>query len=628
MLSVTFCSNVISTLNAVSEESKKLNMARGGERAVYYIFAGVVLATALLPDFLGAGPVGHRQKGDAGETKLVRHKRNISWYKQHSDFWNWYKYFTDTGNTKGVEELDRVYLTYLQNKNRAEGRRSYKLYLRHLGDIYKSCAESDDPNCVASYTTRPKPTPKPEPPKPAPMKTCDPYRDLYCLFSMMYPKAPIRAPAPVKAPAPVLAPVAPGKSPASGYYYYSPIQKPFLSAQQKAELLRICDAKDVECMQYHLRAAYGYTPSGGPAPSYAHLGCDPERDLNCRPQLVQKAPSGMFHRYPTCDLTTDPYCLMRMHQAGQNQEAAAPPSALKRPCNPLVDNGCNPLTATRFVDLSRYMQTQEKGREQDPQDEPAPARGLACDPRYDSYCQYHVTTAAMMRRPPAPPPPPTEEPLVHPELGVRGKTKEGYTCYIGYDKECYPLPGRRVAQTWPSARAFGFGRGLRREEAYEPHLNEDGTRNGVIEPDPDCDPEYDFNCRLRRADSPAQPRPAVPAPEERPQEQQVTEEHRDEPDRHEEPHHQGEPYEEEPRHQQDPYAQAPGYEQHHHEQQPEAPAYDQQHYEPYQSGQEDPYASQDQPGSQFDSLGGYGDQYPRYDDGQDHRSYTGVYRKK
>ncbi|XP_064188655.1 actinodin1 isoform X1 [Anguilla rostrata] len=612
-------------------------MARAGEPSFSLIFAGVLLVTASLPDFLGAGPVGQRQKGDAGETMLVRHKRNISWYKQHSDFWNWYKYFTDTGNSKGVEELDRVYLTYLQNKNRAEGRRSYKLYLRHLGDIYKSCAESDDPDCVASYTSRPKPTPKPEPPKPAPIKMCDPYRDPYCLFSMMYPKAsirapaPIKAPAPVKAPAPILAPVVPARSPASGYYYYAPIPKPFLSAQQKAELLRICDTKDVECLQYHLRAAYGYTPSAGPAPSYAHLGCDPKKDPNCTPQLVQKAPSGMFYRYPTCDPTTDPYCLMRMHQAAQNQQPAAPPAGLKRPCNPLLDKNCNPLTATRLVDLSQYMQTQEKEKQQDPQDEPAPAYSAACDPRYDPYCQYRAAAAAMMRRPPAPAPPPAEEPLVHPRLGVRGKTKEGYDCYMGYDEECLPLPRRRATESRPSARGFGFGFGVRPEEPYEPHLNTDGTRNGVIEPDPDCDPEYDSNCRLRRYEAPAEPQPAAPAEEERPQEQQMTEEHEDEPDHHEELQHQEEPYQEEPHHQEDPYGQAPGYEQHHYEQQPEAPSYDQQHYEPYQSGQEDPYASyspQDQPGSQPDGLGGYGDQYPGYDDGQDHRSYTGEYRKK
>ncbi|KAI1891318.1 hypothetical protein AGOR_G00142560 [Albula goreensis] len=524
-------------------------MARAGGPAFSYVFAGVLLATSLLPDFLGAGPVGQRLKGDDGETKLVRHKRNISWYKQHSDFWNWYKYFTDTGNTKGVEELDRVYLTYLQNKNRAEGRRSYKLYLRHLGDIYKSCAESDDPNCVASYTSRPKPKPKPEPPKPAPIKP--------------------PPPAPAKAPAPVRVPVYPVKAPASGYYYYAPLQQSFLTAQQRSELLRICDAKDVECLQYHLRAAYGYKPSAGPAPSYAHLGCDPKKDPACRPQLVQKGPSGLYSPYLPCDLASDPYCLLRaaQAQAAQNLEAAGG----EKPCNPLLDDNCNPLTATRLADLSRYVQPKAQEQEQAPRDEPAPASGAPCDPRYDPYCQYRAAAAAaMMRRPQAPPQaPPQEPPLRHPRLGLRGKTKEGYDCYMGYDEECTPLPANRPsAGRATGGYGYGYGYGIRQEEAYEPHLNPDGTRNGVVEPDPDCDPEYDANCRLRRYEPQAEPdpRPAAPAAEDQTQEHQPTEEHRDQPDRHEDSHHQGEPYHEELHQQEDPYRQAPGY-----EQQPEAP---------------------------------------------------------
>lgn len=76
--------------------------------------------------------------------------------------------------------------------------------------------------------------------------------------------------------------------------------------EQKAELLRICSAEDVECLQYHLRAAFGHNPSAGPLPSYAHLGCDP-KDPTCKPQLVQKAPSGLFLRYPNCD-PRDPRC--------------------------------------------------------------------------------------------------------------------------------------------------------------------------------------------------------------------------------------------------------------------------------------------------------------------------------
>lgn len=137
-----------------------------------------------------------------------------------------------------VQEMDRIYLAYLQNKNRAEGRRSYKAYLRHLGDVYKSCADSDDPSCVASYTSRPKPTP--EPPKPAPVKTCDPTKDPYCLYAALVqgksPYLPLvlpvatPAPAPVKAPAPQYVRSAPpAKDPQSGYYYYSPSTVPFLS---------------------------------------------------------------------------------------------------------------------------------------------------------------------------------------------------------------------------------------------------------------------------------------------------------------------------------------------------------------------------------------------------------------
>lgn len=133
-----------------------------------------------------------------------------------------------------------MYLAYLQNKNRAEARRSYKAYLHHLGDIYKACADSDDPSCVASHTTRSKP--KPEPPKPAPVKTCDPTKDAYCLYAalvqgkspylpLVLPVAtPAPAPAPVKAPSPLyVRSAAPAKDPQSGYYYYSQSSTPILS---------------------------------------------------------------------------------------------------------------------------------------------------------------------------------------------------------------------------------------------------------------------------------------------------------------------------------------------------------------------------------------------------------------
>lgn len=135
--------------------------------------------------------------------------------------------------------MDRIYLAYLQNKNRAEARRSHKAYLHHLGDVYKSCSDSDDPNCVSSYTSRPKP--KPEAPKPAPVKTCDPTKDAYCLYAalvqgkspylpLVLPAAPAAAPAPVKAPAPMyVRSAAPAKDPQSGYYYYAPSAVPFLT---------------------------------------------------------------------------------------------------------------------------------------------------------------------------------------------------------------------------------------------------------------------------------------------------------------------------------------------------------------------------------------------------------------
>lgn len=127
--------------------------------------------------------------------------------------------------------MDRIYLAYLQNKNRVEARRSYKAYLRHLGDIYKSCADSEDPNCVASSTTRPQK--KPEPPKPAPVKTCDPTKDAYCLYAALVqgksPYLPLVLPVATPAPAPAPAPVKKAPAPQSGYFYYSPSSMPFLS---------------------------------------------------------------------------------------------------------------------------------------------------------------------------------------------------------------------------------------------------------------------------------------------------------------------------------------------------------------------------------------------------------------
>ncbi|XP_056594938.1 actinodin1 [Triplophysa dalaica] len=579
-------------------------MARLRGSPLFHVFTGMLLATMLLPEFLLAGPVIQRLKGDdgsndkasveAGSPKLIRNRRNVSWYKQHSDFWNWYKYFTDNGNQEGVAELDRVYLAYLQNKNRAESRRSYKMYLQHLADIYKSCAETDDPNCVASYA---RPKPKVETPAPAPIKSCDPYRDPYCLqtkgynyYPYMAPApAPVKAaaPAPVKAPAYLRTPVM--KDPRSGHYYYSPLVQSFLTAEQKSELLRICDAEDVECLQYHLRAAYGYKPAAVMAPSYAHLGCDPKTDPRCVPHLSQKAPSSLYTAYPHCDPRVDPYCAYAYALASsQNLEAPSSPSASERPCNPLYDDSCNPLTASRFGSLSYNA----------PKDEPSSESGAMRVPpssRQDPYALYRDASAGadLRRRMPTHLQPPRHQPEEHQHhLGPRGKTKEGYDCFIGYDEECYPL-GSQNEQRSDVPRRAPYP-----SEAYEPYMNADGTRSGVVEPDPDCDPEYDRNCRLRRYE-PEAAEPASPSPVDT----HPTQEHSNEQGHHEVPQYREDSY-------------------------PETAGYEQQ-YDPYMSGQEDPYAGngpQEAGAPNFqDILRGYGGRYPGQDD---HRGYTGDYRKK
>ncbi|KAM3593577.1 uncharacterized protein V6R79_016041 [Siganus canaliculatus] len=637
------------------------------------VFVTSVLALMLLPTFMSAGPIAHKPKGDAGESiremsaaaeshrRLIRNRRNISWYKQHSDFWNWYKFFSDNGNQEAVQEMDRIYLAYLQNKNRAEGRRSYKAYLSHLGDIYKSCADSDDPNCVSSYTARPKP--KPEAPKVAMVKTCDPTKDPYCLYAALVqgksPYLPLVLPAATPAPAPVKAPAplyvrsaAPAKDPQSGYYYYAPSAAPFLSKEQKAELLRICASDDVECLQYHLRAAYGYKPSAGPLPSYAHLGCDPKTDPKCKPTLVQKAPSGLYLQYPNCDPLRDPLCAYAaslVAPRAPNPPAPAGPGS----CNPLYEDGCNPLTATKFATPPESYKGEEReeaaairaappaaeqndpyamfrnayanaNRVADPyamyRQASAPAAAPTNDPyamlrRYmaqaqasdpyaprmeaapesnpnDPFAAIREAAAAMHRR--GPPSsrqqfpfsmPNFEEPAQEERspLGPPGKTKEGYDCFIGYDRECYPV---KPADPRSGARL----RIPQPAEAYEPHMNTDGTRRGVLEPEnPHCDPEHDRDCRLRRFE-----------PEQSHAEAQ--------PEHYAEDHHQR-PAES--------------------EQHPEQPEQDPYEAEPFQSGQEEPHMpyqplSQGMPSLQ-DILRRYGDQFPEQDD---HRAYADDYRKK
>ncbi|XP_072235170.1 actinodin1 [Leuresthes tenuis] len=606
-------------------------------------FHGVLITALLAVMLLPAGEsIQERATAAALQRRLIRNRRNISWYKQHSDFWAWYKYFTDNGKQEAVQEMDRIYLSYLQNKNRAEGRRAYKAYLRHLGDIYKSCSDSDDPNCVASYTARPKP--KPEPPKP--LKTCDPTKDPHCLYmALVQGKSPYLplvlpvAPAPVKAPAPLyVRSAAPVKEPHSGYHYYSPSVAPFLTKEQRAELLRICSADDVECLQYHLRAAYGHHSSAGHPPSYAHLGCDPKKDPTCKPKLVQKAPSGLYLQYPNCDPLRDPYCAYAaslVAPRGPNPPAPAGPGS----CNPLIEDNCNPLTATRFSSppeaynsenrdeaaairaappaaeqndpyamfrdayananrvtdpyaMYRQAQAPASPPASDPysilrqymaqaQDNDPYAPGMEAAPRMDAAPEFNPNdpfsairdaAAAMHRR--GPPTSRQQHPFSHPNfeepaleerhpLGPPGKTKEGYDCFIGYDRECYPVK--------PSEPRSGVNRRVPYPtEANEPNLNTDGTRRGVLEPsNPHCDPEYDPDCRLRRYE-----------PEQAP-------EHHAEED-----HNQGAT---------------------------EGEQQEQEQYEaePFQSGQGMP--------SLQDILRLYGDHYPEQDD---HRAYADDYRKK
>ncbi|XP_041804940.1 actinodin2 [Chelmon rostratus] len=472
-----------------------------------------VSARGLLTEFLGAVPVEqHKEevpavsddvKAEAMEslTGLVRNRRNVPvlavpQFKRMPDFWGWYKYFMDSHNQEGIEDLDRLYMAYLQNKHRSEEGPTFNHYLKHLSEIYKTCADSDDPECIAESTSKPKAAVvMPAPIKSAAVRLCNPYLDPYCLFPLV-PKAaapePEPAPAPAKVPAPILTPMLPMpmKSP-TGFYYYAPVLEPFLSAEQRTELLRICNPEDVDCLQYHLRAAYGYRPAPGPAPSYAALKCDP-KDPYCMPPLVQKAPTGYYHLlYPSCDPAVDPLCVT-------NVPAPAPVAAEEAPkeqhCNPLFDAGCNPLTATKLSGLTKPVL--EYAPKMEPAPPPAP---LTCDPRYNPFC---ILVAAAAQRKPAPSLP---EHQVRYKLGVRGKTKEGYDCYVHYDKDCTPVQSGPEAKADIKAPAKPFC------HPFDPNCGKFASpagaeapkpgKDGIILPDPDCDPEYDYNCRLRRAET-------------------------------------------------------------------------------------------------------------------------------
>ena len=87
------------------------------------------------------------------------------------------------------------------------------------------------------------------------------------------------------------------------------------------------------------------------------------------------------------------------------------------------------------------------------------------------------------------------------KLGIPGKTKEGYDCYVHYDKDCYPVKAAKADLKAPS-KPFCH--------PYDPKCSKfarppsvaalKSGKDGIIMPDPNCDPELDYDCRLRRAE--------------------------------------------------------------------------------------------------------------------------------
>ncbi|KAL0966823.1 hypothetical protein UPYG_G00300590 [Umbra pygmaea] len=478
-------------------------MSQAGKQMFSLVCTGVLLV--LLPEFLGAVPVGQNEDASAVSSE-VRSKRSLTYQvpvlKRLPDFWGWYKYFMDSGNQEGIEDLDRMYMSFLQNKHRSEEAPSFNHYLSHLSAIYKNCANSDDPECIAESTSKPKAkVVMPAPFKTATVTMCNPYIDPYCLFPVI-PKMAVQEPPPTPGPPPVITPFLPYPLRSPSGFYYGPVLEPFLSGEQSSELMRICNPDDTECLQYHLRAAYGYRPAPGPAPSYSALGCDPETDPYCQPQLVKRAPSGFFHLYPTCDPATDPLCVANVVAPPASlASGAAGQSPKEQHCNPLFDKGCNPLTATKLAGLTKPV------LEYTPKNQPAHAPApLGCDPRYDPLCM--LVAAAAYRMSP--------QYQTRSRLGVLGKTKEGHDCYLHYDKDCTPVEAgdEPQAPAVPPCHPYDFtcnGRSAPAPVGVQP----DKPRSDVILPHPDCDPEYDYNCRLRRAqDAPPAGKPAAQEPKD------------------------------------------------------------------------------------------------------------------
>lgn len=109
---------------------------------------------------------------------------------------------------------------------------------------------------------------------------------------------------------------------------------------------------------------------------------------------------------------------------------------------------------------------------------------------------------------------------VRSKLGVPGRTKDGHDCFVHYDKDCTAVESGPKAQAAPPAPPKPFchpfdpncGKIVSSAPAAVAAPKGSTVKDGIILPHPDCDPELDYNCRLRRADdTPAADQPAAPA---------------------------------------------------------------------------------------------------------------------
>jgi len=339
------------------------------------------------------------------------------------------------------------------------------------------------------------------------------------------------------------------------------------------------------------------TRFANPPKAYRNEDDEEAAAIRAAPSAGQSDPYAMFRdAYANANRVNDPYAMQRQandpyamqHQANdpyamQRQAAANDPYAMQHqaaandPYAMQRQAPASPAANDPYSMLRRFM-AQAQGN--NPYAEAAPET----NPN-DPFGAIREAAAAMHRRGGAAgarqqfpfASPSYEEPAPeerHP-LGPPGKTKEGYECFVGYDRECTPVakPAEPRAHRPVPHPA----------EAHEPHLNADGTRSGVLEPsDPHCDPEYDRDCRLRRY-------------EPEPEAERRAEEDRSQGAAESEQPEQPEPYE----------------------------------GEPNQSGQEEPHMayqplSQGMPSLQ-DILRRYGDQHPEQ---VDHRAYGDDYRKK